>query len=103
MHDLKGMRLIAVDENKEVESVHYTDGSVDMLVDMPKDVIGWLYSEAHLRGCEVNDLVVDTLSEYLSAAEEVLDSEDHYDDEDYDDSWHTNLCPNCGCDCKSDN
>jgi len=44
-------RTIQIPKGKEVEAIYYTDGTVDIPVDIPLNLMGAIYMYAHQLGC----------------------------------------------------
>lgn len=70
MIDLSKHNLIAIDKDKQIESITYTDGTCDMFLDLPYDVLSILYGEAHRKKCDINQVILDSIKFLLDKEKE---------------------------------
>lgn len=60
----------------KVESISFEDGTCELFIDLPHDVLGALYTEAAEQQCSVDEIVADALEAMLRREKRKRRSED---------------------------
>ena len=68
--DLRDKQILVLPANKKVSCVEYEDGTAEIFVDLPNDLLAVLYKKAAEDNCEVEEVIKNALFDYLSDLEE---------------------------------
>lgn len=63
--DLDNKQILLVDKNKKVSMVEYEDGSAELFLDLPHDLMSFVYSESHKQDKSVQDVLLELISNSL--------------------------------------
>jgi hypothetical protein len=73
--DIGEQQVVICPKEKRVESVHYTDGTVDMFLNIPTGILGQIYQAASAMGVSPEEFIQVALETELGKLEEDLSEE----------------------------
>ena len=74
--ELKDARYVQVPTNKEISCIEYTDGTCDLMLDLPYDVIALIYQTAHEKDITADEAASQLVTKALEVYIETLDKDD---------------------------
>ena len=74
--ELEDAKLIKIPKDKEVSCIEYTDGTCDLILDLPYDVHALIYQTAHEKGITADEAATKLVTEAVEHYVKTLDKED---------------------------